>query len=414
MAYIYGSGLVLRTISGRIAGIKIAKGQRPTPDFSRYTRPGGARPSTLTSYRAVTRGEKSNIRRSYWEAQGTQRAGSHMLSPRDRRFLDSLNKFLYTPVTVDGPGPGKQSAKATRHPGDFGPKGATEQPAGRQPSASETKKESYPPETDPNVPWWSSPPTHKAECHAQRIADITYQGFPDAIRDQWRRACTKNYRTPYDVYQHVAIPRLIRGIPVSPTPPPQAGWKLRELEQSLGFWHSQEPRPHWSMPDPSGQTWGLGMVHARFAEYHYWNGFRWIVMGSTLWSLYADVGLGNHRDKGFITITVYAGYNGDGDSWTSNPLWWPEIESNPLPHDIMAHSASVVWHPVKRDSLGNMIEPRTPDTDKAITVKVVTPTWAWYHYHLPYPSKKADVNNMAPYIKSWPAPTPTVYYVPYK
>lgn len=350
---------VIKTVATKVADAIMAAFDKAHPGWDRRKK----------AYKDLKRSVHDRVLEKWMEARGL---GHESLSNEWKNL-----EYKDPPITQPKRGPGK---KGTAH----------------------TKKESYPPSTDPAKPWWTSPPTYRAECHAQRIADVTYQGFTDEIRLKWRRACTKAYRTSYDVYQHVAIPRLVRGIPVSPEPPEQAGWKIRRLEQDRDYWHDQTPKKHWAYPDASCQTWGLAMGHVAFAIHHWWDGFEWRENPATLWSLYADVGLGHERDKGFITCTIYAGYQFSGESKTFERIWWPEMEANPISHDIKAHSASFLWEPAKRDYEGYLIAPRTPDTAKGITVKAATTDWAWYHFRLPYPSKKCTRINMSEYIKEWP------------
>ncbi len=397
MARPYTDGIAVRSVSGRIGDItmRYSKDER----WKRYpvymTIPKGAKRAEV--FYSIPKKLAAAILEDWRKAHPkVDRRTKAYRDYRDSVFAEVCRRF-----TGMWAGPGKHVAKQAGQKGPAGAKGV-----------AHVKKESYPPQTDPATPWWTSPPTFKAECHAQRIADVTYQGFTEEIRLAWRRECTPAYKTPYDVYQHQAITRLVRGIPVPPEPPARAGWKIRKLQQDLAYWQDQTPKYKWAYPDESCQTWGLAMVHVAFAIQHWWDGFKWQERPATLWSLYADVGLEPEADKGFITPTIYAGPAGDGQSKTFQRVWWPEMEANPITHDIMAQSASVLWQPAARDGSGDLIEPRIPDTAKGITMKVNTTRWSWYHYRLPYPSRKCNRKNMRDYIREWPD-TADCYFVEY-
>jgi len=387
MAQYYHQGVIIKEVSGRLAGIRLAPAKRPTPDFSKYTstRPyPGYTPATM---KALSKGDRSRLTHA-WKSANVDVPG---LNKALDKFRNELNKFFRKEQEARwaGPDPGKAIGDA----GQVGEKGWQ---AGKKP------KELDKPMTDPTKPWWISPPTWKAPCHAQKICDIAYQALPAANRLQWRAACTPLYRTPYDTYMHHNIPRVLRGVPGVPVPPPRAGWKIRSITQDLDYFHSMTPKPLYAYPDESCQTWGLGWVHVDFAKRVRWNGFEWVTDYGTLWSIYADVGLPHCPDQGFLDLTVYAGYRGQGQSATYSNAYWPEMETNPWWVDFAPQSADLTWTPARRHADGTLFDPPAKDPYKQILVKNLNTGWAWGHFRLPYPSKKCTDATMSYWRKLWP------------
>lgn len=387
MAQYYHQGIIIKEISGKIAGIRLAPGHRPTPDFSKYTT---TRPSpgwTPATMKAMSRSAKS-LKYKQWNA-------AHVDIPGFRRaqrdFHLAVEDFFRRQQEALWAGPDPGDAKAlpgkAGGPGWQGPKGP---------------KSADKPITDPKKPWWVSPPTYKAPCHAQKICDIAYQNLSEQTRLLWRQACTRLYRTPYDVYMHYNIPRVLRGVPGVKTPPPLAGWKSRGIEQDSDYFASETHEPDRPYPDASCQTWGLSWVHVQFAKRVRWDGFKWITDYGTLWSIYANVGLEPAPDQGFLDLTVYSGYRGEGQSATYDNAWWPIMESNPWFVDFAPHSADLTWTPARRHSDGRLYDPPTKDPYKRILVKNLNTGWSWGHYRLPYPSGKCTTGSMSYWLKLWP------------